>query len=715
MIHQEEVDETDPVISALASNRWQTDTGDFGALINLSYSKTSYRDQTATSGAQLPYIKNGRDLPNDPSVTDPETGDVVDQRYLPMQRIYPTRPGVSQNPIWQAGLDNGLPTEAGSTLDINDGSAEYVMARDALILPDFTGERERPNANISLQFSPNDDSEYYFEALYNGSHNRLHNLMYFAFVDGWESLSDISENVEDTYELYPGTNVVRERMVRNTDVFTSGDFTETKSNSYVYALGGEWNLSENFDVRSELVYQESDYEREFFGMRANDQHWQATTNFDGVPGLTFADNPETPDVDESNLTDPSLYTMGAIYDNADEETGSGVTFTADAEYWTQSDLFPKIEFGVRWDDRDASISRRDQDSEEMGCEARQPTEGYTPACDFSTYDGLQKINEGYLEGHANVPRGWMSADSSYVSANRELFRELYNMELNPQFRKTFEADERNAALYAKVRFEADLMGRTLDGEVGGRYVDVLTETVFYDQQSGMASEGETTTSEFLPSAQLRYHLTDDWLVRFSYSEALRMPGFNDLNPTITYNSDLSNVGYGTASGGNENLKPTTSENLDLSLEWYFGDASYTYVTLFERKVEGLVIPFRSSIQADVEGVNVDTFILDRPENASNGVLRGAELGLTYFPENLPAALDGLGMVASATFLDSEQDIPVPDEQANQVDTRTEPFFGVSDSSYSVTLAYERPTFDARLSYIWREDAINRNDAGALWQ
>ena len=708
-VTQEEADTTDPIISALASNRWETDAGDFGALINVSYSKTRFRDQTANAGAQVPFIVNGQDLPDDPNVTDPDTGAVIDQRYGDLERIFPSRPGVAENPIWEAGLDQGLPTAAGSTLAINGDPAEYYLSRDALIINDFTGERERPGVNVSLQFAPNDDSEYYFEALYNGYRRTTDNSMYFTFVDAWWALGGIADSIEDTYELYPDSNVIKSRTVRDTGIFTSGDFTESKTDSYVYAVGGEWNLSDNFTVNSELVYQESDFEEEFFAMRGDGSQWEVTADFDDVPGISFSDNPATAGIDESDLTDPALYSMGALYDTGLKDSGSGITFTADAEYWTELDFLPRIDFGIRWDDRDASNMMRDQNSQDQNCIDRGAFDDVAE-CNFATYEGLQNVNSGFLQGHADVPRSWMAAKGEYLADNRQQFRSLYNIETNPAMRRTFEAEERNAAIYAKAMFETELAGLRLDGEIGGRYVDVVTDTAFYDQSTQQATLGQTETSEFLPSVSVRYHLTDQLQARLAYAETLRMPGFNDLNPTITYNGDISGVGYGTASSGNENLKPTTSKNLDLALEWYFGDASYTYVTLFQRDVEGLVIPFRSRIQANVPDINVDTFIVDRPENASDGELSGAELGLTWFPEELPEVLDGLGVIASATFLDSEQNIPVLNAAGEQIDTRVEPFFGVSDSSYSVTVAYERPKFDARLSYVWRDDALNRNEA-----
>ncbi len=693
-VHQEQADTTDPILSALASNRWSTDAGEFGALVNVSYAKTQYRDQTVTAGAQVPFM----------SATNPVAP------YGALERIFPTHGLVAEDPIWVAGLDNGLPTAPGSTLDINGEPAEYYLSRDAFIINDFTGERERPGANISLQFAPNDSSEYTFETFYSGFRNTTNNSMYFTFVDAWWALGGIEDNITDTFELYPDSNVIRERTIRDTAIFTSGDFSESKTDSYMYALTGDWDLTDSLNVKSEVVYQESDYETEFFAMRGNGRQYEVYSSYDGVPSIEFRDNPAT-EIDETNLTNPALYSMGAVWDNAGKDSGTGLTFTTDAEYWTNISFLPKITFGVRWDERDASNEIREYNSLDQDCATRNTT-GDPANCNFATYPGLQAVNNDFLEGDADVPRSWMAANGEYLSNNREHFRELYHLgsATDKSYSKTFEVEERNAALYATAQFDTTIAGLPLDGEAGVRYVDVVTDTTFYDQETDQPTFGETTISEVLPSVMTRLHFNDELMLRLGYSETLRMPAFADLNPTTRYFGDLSGVGYGTASSGNENLSPTTSKNLDISLEWYFGDASYTYATWFQRDIEGLVVPFRTRIEADVEDINVNTFILDRPENASNGKLDGVELGLTYFPENLPGLLDGLGMISSATFLNSEQDIPILDEVGNQVGTETSPFFGVSDSSYSVTVAYERPSFDARVSYVWRDNALNRNEA-----
>lgn len=55
-------DKTQPQVSLLASDRWDTDFGEFGALLNVGYQKRSYREEYNTSGT--PIISSGQSLPS---------------------------------------------------------------------------------------------------------------------------------------------------------------------------------------------------------------------------------------------------------------------------------------------------------------------------------------------------------------------------------------------------------------------------------------------------------------------------------------------------------------------------------------------------------------------------------------------------------------------------------------------------------------------------
>lgn len=675
-IYQEQAEKWDPNMSALMTNTWDTDSGKFGALFNISFATTNYRDQSVTAGAMIPFMTDS-----------PALG------WTPYERIFLTDGRVEENPIWDAGLEAGLPFSAGSTLNINGTPTEYVLSRDAIFQSDFTGERKRPAANLSLQFAPDDRSEYTFEAFYNGYRNDSFNSLLFSFADWWGGLSaDPAADIE----LYQGTNIVKSRdNVGSPYGFMSGDLTSSKTDSYLYALSGKWIVSEDLQLAADLVYQTSEYYSEFFAMRTERVYPVINVDFNsggGLPAFNFGADSET--------TDPSLFTMAQLYDNANRNEGSAISFTFDGDYTPEWDVIEKISFGVRYDNRDVSEAQRTADTGILG----QP---------LSNFPELQYNTTGFFDGRSDVPTDWVVADGNYIADNADEIRNLYNNAIGAglllsddlDVTESFNINEITMAVYTQADFSTQVGGHTLDGQFGLRFVSMSSDMKFTDLDTLAKSSADADVSKLLPSLSLRYDLTDNLRMRFSYGQTIRRPNFGDLNSAITYVEDVTNIGYGTASGGNSNLKPTESTNYDLALEYYFTDEGAIYAQAFKRDIEGLVVTFRSRVNYE----DYD-YILTRPDNSSDGELSGFEFGIVYFPKNLPDILDGFGIQASYTMLDSEQTIPITNDAGEVIGSDVTPFFAVSDSSYSVVLAYEKQKFSARLSYVWRDDFLHHYEA-----
>ena len=683
-IYQEQADKIGPNVSALFSDRWENDAGKFGLLINAAYARTDYRDQSVTAGAMVPFMTD-----------QPAPG------WTPYERIFLTDGRVAENPIWQAGLESGLPFAAGSTLTINGQQVPYVLSRDAIFSSDFTGSRERPAANVVFQFAPSNTAEYTVEAFYNGYRNEMFNNLLFSFADWWGGLS---ATPAADIELFPGTNIVKSRQnVGAPYMFTSGDSTIQKTDSYMYAFNAKWDITPDFQLKGDLAYQTSEFNTEFLAMRTDRVAPKINIDFnsgDGLPAFNFPDDPATAGVDESDLTNPALWNIAQLYDNANRAKGDAVTASLDGEYKVDWAIISKLAFGARYDMRSASESSRTQDTPNLNQS-------------LDNYPALQHVNDGFFDGRSAVPTTWVVANGPALAANAEEWRRIYRDSVAPdldvgdalQLVESFNVDEDTAAAYLQADFITYLGNHRLDGQLGFRYVDVQTDMTFTNQDTLETSTASASASKLLPSLTLRYALTENLRLRFNYGETLRRPGFNQLNPLINYVEDVTNIGYGTATGGNPNLQPTESKNYDLSLEWYFTPTSALYGTAFKREIEGFVVDFRRRVNYE----NYD-YILTQPDNASNGELEGFEFGLVYFPQNLPDPLKGFGVQASYTILDSQQDIPITDDTGNVVGTDTTPLFGVSDTSYSVVLAYEKPRFSLRLSYVWREDFLNNYEA-----
>ena len=675
-IYADQAGRTGENFSALFSDRWDTRWGKFGALLDVSYVKTPYRDQNATAGAEVPFM-----------TATPPAG------WVPYERIFPTDGRVAENPIWTAGLLQGLPEAPGSTLTINGAPVPYVLSRDAVFQNDFTGVRQRPAANFALQWAPDKDSEYSFEGFYTGYRNRSFNDLLFSFVDWWGGpLGAVT--------LYPGTNIVQSRAkVSFPYSFTSGDVTDSRTDSYVAILSGKWNIGDALKLRSALTFQESTFKSNFFAMRADRVAPSIAVNFNPGNGIVAFNFPD-------DLTDPHLWNIAQIYDNGNKNKGRAATWTLDGDYKPGQGFLTDVRFGLRYDDRKASEAQRNQSADSLGVP-------------LSTHPELWSVNSNFFDGHSAVPMSWVVPNGQVVYDNADAWRATYNARFPTEIRlgnqlslfENFHVDEVNSAAYLRADFRTFIGNHRLDGQVGARYVSVKTDMNFTDQSTLATNSASVTKNKLLPSGSLRFALTPELIARVSYAETLRRPNFSDLNPAIIYVKDVTNIGYGTASGGNPTLRPTQSRNYDLSLEYYLSRSSGIYATLFKRNIDGLVVSFRKRVSAIVPPATTPyDYILTQPDNASNGVLKGVEVGAVYFPDNLPGLLQGLGVQASYTNLSSSQDVPVTDSQGHVTSVLTQDFFQVSKNSYSVVLAYERKQFSARLSYVWRSAFLNNYEA-----
>lgn len=684
-IYSDQPDEVDPNISALLSNRWEIDgAGEFGALFNISYAETHYRDDTITAGAAFPFFT-----------------DKPQYNYSPYSRV--------PNEFWTQGTELGLPTAAGSTLDVNGEPTEYLLARDAIFGTSFTGLRKRPAASVSLQWAPDETLEITAEGFYTGYENESQNAMWFSntFENG--------NGFIETPTVFDGTNVIKEKQAIGAGGFQSGDYSYGKTDSYLYALGAEWQASDYLTINTEVVYQDSEYETDFFAMRFDRTAYGLDVDFndkDGVPGIAFWDDPNTA-VNEADMAAIENWNAGTIYDNGGGNAGDALTFTFDAEYLIGGTYFDKVKFGGRYEKRTAQEYTRGQDTGIANTSVASLIEQLAAAGASGDGSGIVFQVDDYFDGRADVFDSFVTADGGYMLDNGDAVRSVYGLEAEDVY-KTFDIEENSYALYATTNF---FLTEDISGEFGLRYVSYEQDMDFVAESGGMnsnvfeESSASADSSALLPSLVLNWNITDDVVGRVAYTETLRMPNFADLNALQYWYDPLTEgATYGTGNGGNPELKPTESKNYDVSLEWYFADTSSLYAAYFYREIEGLVVAGRKQVVREGDDGVTRPYVLSAPVNASNGELSGLEVGLVYFPENLPEYLNGFGVQASYTMLDSEQDTPEFNELGEISGYVDSQMTGVSDESYSIVGIYERDSFDMRLSYVWRSEFYTGNEA-----
>lgn len=167
--------------------------------------------------------------------------------------------------------------------------------------------------------------------------------------------------------------------------------------------------------------------------------------------------------------------------------------------------------------------------------------------------------------------------------------------------------EETVAAYFQVALDGELGNMPFNILTGLRYetTDVFSRsyaagyrTVWEDNNDVSINVDESLPSSYLtgkasydnllPSFDLTLHITDEIIGRFSTSKTIARAGLAQLG--------VAPYGFGagggssllqavpTASVGNPGLLPLESTNFDISVEWYYNDASYVSVGLFEKNV-----------------------------------------------------------------------------------------------------------------------------------
>jgi TonB-dependent receptor len=90
----------------------------------------------------------------------------------------------------------------------------------------------------------------------------------------------------------------------------------------------------------------------------------------------------------------------------------------------------------------------------------------------------------------------------------------------------------------------------------------------------------------LPNLLMSLALDDNQVVRFSASKSMSRPSLQDLRSQLSfYNRDYITP---VASGGNPNLEPLGSTNIDLAYENYYAEGSYFAVNAFYKEIEDFI-------------------------------------------------------------------------------------------------------------------------------
>lgn len=205
---------------------------------------------------------------------------------------------------------------------------------------------------------------------------------------------------------------------------------------------------------------------------------------------------------------------------------------------------------------------------------------------------------------------------------------------------------------------------------------------------------------FLPNLDLKLEITDKLVGRFSYSETITRPGFEEIQGGLTIGRLTRVNGEGTGNAGNPSLLPFESQNIDLSFEYYLSETDYMAVGYFRKDVSNFIgtgvlqdqVLFPNLIHP-ATGVAA-VFDVETPINQEEATVDGFELAIQKtFGDT------GFGIMANATLVDG--DIAYDTASLESQFSIT----GLSDSANLIGF-YENEKIQLRIAYNWRDDFLS---------
>ena len=287
--------------------------------------------------------------------------------------------------------------------------------------------------------------------------------------------------------------------------------------------------------------------------------------------------------------------------------------------------------------------------------------------------------------------------------------------------KAWKVEEKITTGYLRADIDTQWGSVPVRGNVGLQlqHVDQSSNSRYWDSTRPAGSNVQPFTdgktyNEILPSLNLAFSFEHDQTLRVALARQVARPRVDQLRSSLEFGVDTS-TGKPGGSGGNPTLDPWRANAFDISYEKYFDSRGYVAAAFFYKDLRSYIytqtrdgydftdllvgyVPPAGS--APVQ--NTGTFTA--PYSGKGGSLQGLELTASVPLDLFSESLRGFGIVASASFNDSNIKIRDP-ESASSVGGGDIDLPGLSKRVYNLTAYYENNGFEARISQRRRSDFI----------
>jgi iron complex outermembrane receptor protein len=545
----------------------------------------------------------------------------------------------------------------------------------------FQQDRKRDSAVVNLQFKPSEELEFNLSGLYIKENFDNYNQSMYSFltwnpgtVGAVNQLGDVRNGVVNSGHSNASATansgtVIYDNNVRESEVTTKGLDLRGAWKGDGWGISGQvgQSKSENKDLAQYFI--EPFYNGGF--------SW----NLD--KGITF-DNAEAARNPANWGSAGGWFGNNGIFSTDSKDTYAQLDFNVQFD-----SIFNQLQFGVRHGKHEESFDLNVYGGVRPGTLADVGTIGLTDIQGFADGQGrhVQVGRDNVLNWVKGSPLDFANPDpASYLNNSWAL-------------------EQTNNAAYAQLNFS----NGPVRGNVGVRYVDSKTAGSGFvyggtPTLTDLDSKWQTQTKKedfLLPSVNLVYDTSSDWVFRFGASKVIAWAPYNQMvNNTFLNDTTL------TGSGGNAALSPYESWNYNLSAEYYFAPQSVVAWSLFYKKIDNYIdtsaVTERqyNSIRdtspatwANIVGTNgcaadgYCDYSIQRPRNAGSGHIKGFNISFQQ-----PFGESGFGLTANYTYANGENNSgdPLPYQSRNSI--ALSPYF-------------EKGPINARLTYNWRDSYL----------
>lgn len=280
----------------------------------------------------------------------------------------------------------------------------------------------------------------------------------------------------------------------------------------------------------------------------------------------------------------------------------------------------------------------------------------------------------------------------------------------------YDLTEKVTAGFVEANYRTD----ALNVRAGLRYDSTVNDVALWSQDENLPATPNAAAqyvrtkrkadyAYLLPSIIANYDFGNGVIVRAGYSKTIGRPNFSyyAIGEAVGLPDD-SEENVISVTRGNADLKPRTSNNFDLSLEWYPTRGSMISAALFYKDMKNLI--FLQNVTDPNYQYNGQTYTarITTPMNSQSASLKGLELSARQdFRDLAPGFLGNFVASANATFIDGEQTVIQADETLRKVGGLE----GQPKFLANATLSYETSVFGASVAYSYVGDylkSINEN-------